>query len=438
MIFAPTLPFEDWPEALLQFIWQERAFASVQINGQALRVLDPGQLNHHQGPDFLHARLRAGTIELHGHVEIHRRSEDWYRHGHHRDPHYNPVVLHVCMQSRGDAIKRQDGTLIPEVILQPDLPPSFWQRYDQLQLATTHIPCQPLLGEVTPSITYAWIAALGRRRLSRKVQHMRDRIQATTSNWEHVLWEELLVTMGGPQNQAAFRTLAERLPWDLIKGYTHHPHQVEAFLFGSLGLLAHPKDAYHADLCEQWQHLQHKHALDASFPPALSFFRLRPPAFPTLRLAQTAALVHTFPRIGYLLEQTAPQLLMEADIEPSAYWQTHYRFGEPSKPHAARLGVAQKHILLVNVCLPLMCLYQEAHGCDQAFDQALKTLATLPPEINHLTKRASLFGIEHTHAGISQGLMELQKGYCKSKRCLSCQIGLKLMGRDTHPAVSDS
>ena len=94
-----ALPTEAAPtEAALQRHW---ACATVPVmlrttQGERLRLLFSGAWNHGPGPDFRNARLlRRGGQVLRGDVEIHRRARDWRAHGHHRDPAYLSVVLHL-------------------------------------------------------------------------------------------------------------------------------------------------------------------------------------------------------------------------------------------------------------------------------------------------------------------------------------------------------
>ena len=63
---------------------------------EQLKVIYPGRVNGDNGPDFRDAVIIVNESNLvKGDVEIHVKSSDWYSHGHHRDPEYNRVILHV-------------------------------------------------------------------------------------------------------------------------------------------------------------------------------------------------------------------------------------------------------------------------------------------------------------------------------------------------------
>lgn len=103
----------QYKESLLQWIWQELRFRCTGLKtecGKTLEIISQGKLNKGAGPDFLHAGLIIDGVEWHGCVEIHKNSEEWYTHGHHKDSHYNAVVLHVVYDTEGTIkAETQDG-----------------------------------------------------------------------------------------------------------------------------------------------------------------------------------------------------------------------------------------------------------------------------------------------------------------------------------------
>jgi hypothetical protein len=84
-------------ERHLQVLWLEQKFFSslMTVQGEPIEVLSPGIWNTEAGPDFLKAHLRIGRHIYRGDVEIHLHDAGWYQHGHHQDPRYNQVILHV-------------------------------------------------------------------------------------------------------------------------------------------------------------------------------------------------------------------------------------------------------------------------------------------------------------------------------------------------------
>ncbi|MEX2478506.1 MAG: DUF2851 family protein [Gracilimonas sp.] len=111
-------------EAFLQWIWENLLFdfTSLQTTcGKSLRISDPGKLNSTDGPDFKQAVIEVGDITWHGNVEIHVRSEGWVNHGHHEDPNFNTVVLHVFTDDEGIPAQTQNGSTPYSLNLRPYL-----------------------------------------------------------------------------------------------------------------------------------------------------------------------------------------------------------------------------------------------------------------------------------------------------------------------------
>ena len=83
-------------EDFLQYVWANSLCKRNEFttyNGKKVRVLRAGEWNRDAGPDFFNARVAVDDIVLAGNVEVHVRSSDWYRHGHHEDVAYNSVVF---------------------------------------------------------------------------------------------------------------------------------------------------------------------------------------------------------------------------------------------------------------------------------------------------------------------------------------------------------
>ena len=114
------------PESVLARLWQRRAarqewFRTSQ--GRRVRVLYPGRPGTSAGPDFRNALLHfEGEGLVQGDVEIHRRQQDWYSHGHRDDPNYNGVVLHAALYLSPAPTHRHSGGEVPVVSLSPLLP----------------------------------------------------------------------------------------------------------------------------------------------------------------------------------------------------------------------------------------------------------------------------------------------------------------------------
>lgn len=154
-------------------------------------VAFPGWKNHEEGPDFLDGLLKIDGRVVRGDVEIHRTSKDWYAHGHHRDPRFNRVILHVVGSLEGRRpITTQNGRVIP----------------------STLISAAPLQKEPNlPGLPVELLDQGGRARLRQKVARMRR--WAVREGLEGALYRGLLDAYGYAKFRKPFRKLADAVPW---------------------------------------------------------------------------------------------------------------------------------------------------------------------------------------------------------------------------------
>ena len=87
-------------EQLLHYVWKHKIFPLKELKtttGQQVEVIDTGLANTDAGPDFFNAKLKLDGVLWIGNIEIHERSSDWFKHGHHADAGYNSVILHLSL-----------------------------------------------------------------------------------------------------------------------------------------------------------------------------------------------------------------------------------------------------------------------------------------------------------------------------------------------------
>jgi len=158
--------------------------------------------------------------------------------------------------------------------------------------------------------------------------------------------------------------------------------------------------------------------------------RLRPINFPTIRIAQLAALInHSSALFSRVLEiENLGELRKLFDVSASEYWDTHYNFNKISKDnHRKTLGESAFNNLVINTVVPILFVYGDQH-MDQAMkDRALALLENLAPESNQIIRKWNSLGIECRSAFETQALLQLKNSYCTDKKCLNCQLGAKII-----------
>ena len=119
-------------EKIIQRIWAEQNFIDSKLRtecGLNLKILSPGKWNlSEEGPDFKNASLVINGTKKHGDIEIHFHSKEWYDHGHHLDPNYNRVVLHITLfpsKPNEKKCRNKLGSKISQFVLLPILKESI-------------------------------------------------------------------------------------------------------------------------------------------------------------------------------------------------------------------------------------------------------------------------------------------------------------------------
>jgi hypothetical protein len=415
-------------ETLLHFLWRTRRFDARDLlttDGQSVEILYPGEHNSHAGPDFFNARIRLNDTLWAGNIEMHLKSSEWMAHRHDSDPAYDNVILHVVLQE-DQPIRRPTGEIIPCLALRNRIPPNLLSVYYRLELEQSWIPCQPFLDQVPTVIRVNWLDRLLVERLERKTEAVQTALLATQNHWEEALYRCLAHNFGLKVNAEPFEMLARSLPLLTISKHKNNLFQIEALLFGQAGLF---KRSYSEDypnaLAKEYRHLARKYRLDPLEESQWKFLRLRPANFPTIRLAQFAALLHHSEHLfSQVLETKSVQEIQDLfNVAPGPYWDTHFQFDRVSTSHPKPPGRAFILSLIINTIVPFLFQYGKAKYLPMYQEKALLILETLPPESNAVLTSWIAAGLKPWNAAQSQALLQLKGCYCDAKRCLECAIG---------------
>jgi len=418
-------------EDFLQYIWQHRLYlpeGNLTADGESVETLQPGQLNTDAGPDFTDARLRIGDTLWAGCVEVHLHSSDWERHGHHADPAYNNVILHVVYRHDADTYNARRQK-IPVMELHFD--DRYYNNYHRLTDSKSRIACHDELSIIDDFSLASWLERLAIERLEQKSEDIMQVYAATGNNWEETLYRRLARNFVFSLNALPFESLAKSLPFNTLLKHRDYLLPVESILFGQAGMLADTDitDSYYVELQKEYQYLRKKLSLEPIDRFLWKFLRLRPINFPTLRIAQFAGLIygneHLFSQITEAKSVDAIEKLF--DLKASAYWDTHYVFGKESPRRVKSFGKTAIRAILINTVVPFLFVYGKARGNEEFSTRAVNLLESLPAERNAILAQWEALGVKNPNAFASQALLQLNNGYCQPKRCLQCAIGNRIV-----------
>ena len=246
----------------------------------------------------------------------------------------------------------------------------YGEKYSQLQFNDTRIPCESLVGRIKSTTINSWVEEVAIERVKEKAQAISQGFTNDVPDWEQGLWEALMGIMGGSVNKDLFQELARRIPFRLIKKHSPYPIQMEALLYGGAGMLngLSPSEKYIETLQAEWAFLSQKYAISESYPLPFRLMRMRPAAFPTLRISQVASLIHIFSDVIQLLSAEGHQQLFQTEILSHSFWENHYLFDDQTVRKKKALGKGQKELIVINVLIPLGYLYHKYHGRERLED----------------------------------------------------------------------
>lgn len=414
-------------ERLLQYIWQFQYYNQRELfteEGEKLYIIHPGNYNNNQGPDFLDAKIKTGNTIWAGSIELHIKSSHWKNHKHSSDDNYKNIILHVVWENDS-----KEQLPFPTVVLQHRVSKPLLKKYEELMSGAAFIPCGKNISSVKSLSFFAWKERLLAERLQDKAQVILTYLQKNNYHWEETFWWLLAKNFGIKVNSVAFEKVAQSIPVNVLAKHKNQLLQIEAMLFGQAGLLNDNfAEDYPKMLQKEYFFLQKKHKLVPPAPP-IYFLRMRPANFPTVRLAQLAALVHGSVHLFSKIKEcsTAKEMAILLNVTANDYWHYHYRFDEPVVYKKKQVGRQMVDNILINTVAPVLFAYGQYHNEAAWKDKAIKLLEHITAEKNAITRGFEVLQVSNKNAFDSQALLQLKNNYCNKKRCLDCVVSNELL-----------
>ncbi len=446
---------KSFPESLVVKIWQDclagRTDLVTEEDGP-IEVVYPGRPNDDRGADLCDAIIATGRGLRRGDVEIHVRSSSWWGHGHHRDPLYNRVVLHVVYQHDvAKATTLQNGHKVPTLTLAKYITATAGRNTGVYSLSQRSMPCRQMIDRHGTGFLGSILDMAGDRRFQSKVVEFKK--QLSQAEAEPVLYQGIMEALGYVKNKVPMLTLAHRVP--LSRLAVAVPAEIsddeclaryQALLLGTAGLLPSPTpgqcresyiyEAWLDRLESAWAALGETAAMSAG---DWHSFKVRPGNSPRRRLAAMSYLLRRFRKEGLLavmvreVERAAADgdcrglkewLLVRAD----GFWAENLDFGWPAHGVApALLGENRAGVIVVNVLLPFAVAWGQVVSHAGLEEKALGIYHRYPVlAVNtlerHMRRQLGISRVLVNSARRQQGLIYIYKTFCSQGKCPECPI----------------
>ncbi|WP_424494614.1 DUF2851 family protein [Salinimicrobium sp. GXAS 041] len=420
-------------EDFLHYVWQFKKFnlsSAETVSGLPLNILHFGTPNALSGPDFFNARLEIGEQQWAGNVEIHINSSDWYVHGHEVDPAYDNVILHVVW-NHDIEVFRKDNTVVPVLELKNIVHNCSFSKYESLMngKSTKWINCERDFSAFSDFEMDHWLERLYVERLQERSDIIHKMLQVSSNNWEEVLFRMIAKSFGLNVNAGSFLDMANSLPFSVLRKLRDQK-KLEALFLGQVGLLEQEsEDVYYQELKQEYAFLKHKYHLDRSGVAPVKFFRLRPDNFPTIRLAQLAALYtrreHLFSEV--INTRSLHEMYDLFHVQLSEFWETHYTFQKVHKRRKKQLTRNFIDLLVINTLIPLKFCFAQKQG-QENLEEVFELISNIEKEANQTIHHFEMLRpMVASNALKSQALLHLKREFCDKNKCLKCGLGIKLL-----------
>jgi hypothetical protein len=246
-----------------------------------------------------------------------------------------------------------------------------------------------------------------------------------------VLYQGITEALGYTRNKEPFQELARRLPLTILesicqdKGYQERVTLLRALLLGMSGLL--PRSDARVE--STWRYLADREPLSLS---RWHLFRVRPENHPARRIAGAAHLLARFWDEGLL--QGVLRLLSESRSDIGRL-EAGFMVGSEgcrSPGRRALIGQGRAREIVVNIALPFAFAWAEANYEASLAEAALWLYRIYPKSgENEMTRGLTrLLGTKASalvdSARRQQGLLHLDKTFCRQRRCDICPLARRL------------
>jgi hypothetical protein len=377
-------------------LWKSGRLSSFLDDlGNEVEVICAGRASTRPGCDFQDAVISVNAEKVTGDVELHLTSDLWKKHGHHENPAYNGVILHVVMWQKGDLpVKLEDGSALPTVIL------SRYMTADDLCRWREKAGRPHCMARLPGASLRDVILRAGLDRFRGKASRFASALHR--GDPEQVLYKGICRALGYSRNVLPFEALADRLAVEDIYRLSAGSLQGKKdLLLGCAGFAPGPEDVHVGD----WQ-----------------LTGVRPSNHPARRLAYLAHLLHKHEAEGLVGAFLRTIRRVSPVTEARCLEEALLLREVPSL-----LGKGRAGDIIINQVLPFSfaCGVITADiGLASRSMYIYLNYGALPGNdvLRYMRSLLLLEGRRNLNACAQQGLLHIYHTFCRTKECGSCPV----------------
>jgi hypothetical protein len=388
------------------------------VDGRMFKVLNHGDYNAYEsGPDFLNAKIEIDGLVWVGNVELHLKSKDWYSHKHQNDSAYDNVILHVVLEDNGDVFIKNEK--IPTLELINVIQQEHYQKFELLLKNKKTILCGSLLNSIPEILMVSLQERALIDRLNRKTNNII--VHAGSPDPKQILYFLMARAMGAKINQLPFEELTHRIPLHELKNKKIR-NQSDLIVISS-GLSC--PDTITDHLAYKRIIQSEKQLINGSVSlQSWKFAGTRPGNSPKIRIVQFAKIIQQFDfevSFVYLDTENLLQYILKLLTIEEGTPSLLSRFNQ--------LSLSFKYQLVINCFVPFIYWLGQKNEDEILVEKSIELLRLLPAEQNATMDKWIKNKIVPRNAAESQSMLEVINELCSKKKCLSCEIGIRLLSK---------
>lgn len=429
-------------EKLVSRIWQHKLVTELATDsGEQIHIIHPGRSSNIPGCDFQDAVFAINGKTTTGNIEVHIKSSQWQSHGHHLDPKYNNIALHVVWRRDSQApTLLQNGKTVSTICLGSFLNSTWDELNNRINLSGNSLTfCTEVGRHSNTESLNKLLADAGDKRFASKTSLFRKALNEEDAG--QVLYRGISRALGYAQNAEPCEELANKLPISILEEIKPESDSTrQALVLGTAGLLpsqrhrsVEDRETYKLETI--WQSLGITETMNEA---DWCFFRVRPDNLPTRRLIALSYLISRHYKTE--LHQEILKLVKKAPpraghrwlengivIAGQGYWAKHLDFGIAMHRSSALLGREKAAAIVINTVLPFACAWGELNS-----DLRLKTKAaaiyhsyprTGDNELTRYMKQQLMLNPQARPSVCQQqGLIHIFKICCRRRNCTECPV----------------